>query len=83
VYDDEQERVGNRHLIWSFRRSHLMLFSSDDTQDIARISHRDAVDDLLRKGRILEKNTLVTAVKAHLEDRIIVYKNKCVVFGGQ
>jgi formyltetrahydrofolate deformylase len=50
-------------------------------QDITRISHRDEVDDLLRKGRILEKNTLVTAVKAHLEDRIIVYNNKCVVFG--
>jgi formyltetrahydrofolate deformylase len=50
-------------------------------QDIARISHRDAVNDLIRKGRILEKNTLVGAVKAHLEDRIIVYNNKCVVFG--
>jgi formyltetrahydrofolate deformylase len=50
-------------------------------QDITRISHRDEVDDLLRKGRILEKNTLVKAVKAHLEDRIIVYNNKCVVFG--
>ena len=50
-------------------------------QDICRISHRDSVDDLLRKGRILEKNTLVTAVQAHLEDRIVVYKNKCVVFG--
>lgn len=51
-------------------------------QDIVRISHRDEVDDLLRKGRTLEKNTLVTAVKAHIEDRIIVYRNKCVVFGG-
>ena len=50
-------------------------------QDITRISHRDEVDDLLRKGRILEKNVLVTAVKAHLEDRIVVYNNKCVVFG--
>jgi formyltetrahydrofolate deformylase len=50
-------------------------------QDITRISHRDEVNDLLRKGRILEKNTLVAAVKAHLEDRIIVYNNKCVVFG--
>jgi len=50
-------------------------------QDITRISHRDAVNDLLRKGRTLEKNTLVTAVKAHIEDRIIVYNNKCVVFG--
>lgn len=35
----------------------------------------------MQKGGILEKNTLVYAVKAHLEDRIIVYKNKCVVFG--
>lgn len=50
-------------------------------QDIARISHRDEVDDLLRKGRTLEKNVLVHAVMAHVEDRIIVYNNKCVVFG--
>jgi formyltetrahydrofolate deformylase len=49
-------------------------------QDITRISHRDEVDDLLRKGRLLEKNVLVHAVKAHIEDRIIVYNNKCVVF---
>jgi formyltetrahydrofolate deformylase len=50
-------------------------------QDITRISHRDEVSDLLRKGRTLEKNVLVHAVKAHLEDRVIVYNNKCVVFG--
>lgn len=50
-------------------------------QDITRISHRDEVSDLLRKGRTLEKNVLVHAVKAHLEDRIIVYNNRCVVFG--
>jgi len=51
-------------------------------QDITRISHRDATQDLIRKGRTLEKNVLVHAVKAHLEDRIIVYNNKCVVFDG-
>lgn len=50
-------------------------------QDITRITHRDEVEELLRKGRTLEKNTLVYAVKAHVEDRIIVYNNKCVVFG--
>ncbi|KAL3919380.1 MAG: hypothetical protein SGILL_003782, partial [Bacillariaceae sp.] len=50
-------------------------------QDITRISHRDEVKDLIQKGRLLEKNTLVHAVKAHLEDRIVVYNNKCVVFG--
>lgn len=49
-------------------------------QNINRVSHRDAVKDLIRKGRTLEKNTLVGAVKAHLEDRIIVYDNKTVVF---
>lgn len=51
-------------------------------QDITRISHRDEVEDLIRKGRLLEKSVLVTAVKAHIEDRIIVYNNKCVVFDG-
>lgn len=54
---------------------------ASNRQDIARISHRDSVADLIRKGRLLEKNTLVYAVKAHLEDRIIHYNNKCVVFG--
>jgi len=51
-------------------------------QDITRISHRDEVDDLIRKGRLLEKSVFVTAIKAHIEDRIIVYNNKCVVFDG-
>lgn len=51
-------------------------------QDIVRISHRDEVGDLVRKGRILEKNVLVQAIKAHIEDRIIIYNNKCVVFDG-
>ena len=50
-------------------------------QDCARISHKNSIDDLLRKGRVREKNVLVTAVRAHVEDRIIVYESKCVVFG--
>jgi formyltetrahydrofolate deformylase len=49
-------------------------------QDVARISHRDAVDDLVRKGRDLEKVVLGRAVRLHLEDRILVYGNKTVVF---
>ena len=32
-------------------------------------------------AQVLEKNVLVTAVRAHVEDRIIVYESKCVVFG--
>ena len=50
-------------------------------QDCARISHKNSIDDLLRKGRVLEKNVLVTAVRARVEGRIIVYESKCVVFG--
>lgn len=50
-------------------------------QEITRISHRDDVNELIQKGRLLEKTTLVHAVRAHLEDRITVYNNKCVVFG--
>lgn len=50
-------------------------------QDITRITHKDEVTDLLAKGRLLEKSVLVTAIQAHIEDRIIVYNNKCVIFG--
>jgi len=49
-------------------------------QDVARCSHRDAVADLIRKGRDLEKLVLARAVRWHLEDRILVYGNKTVVF---
>jgi formyltetrahydrofolate deformylase len=50
-------------------------------QDITRISHIDGVQDLIAKGRLLEKSVLVRAVKKHLEELIIVEGNKCVVFG--
>jgi formyltetrahydrofolate deformylase len=49
-------------------------------QDVARSSHRDSVDDLVRKGRDLEKVVLARAVRLHLEDRVLVYGNKTVVF---
>ncbi len=49
-------------------------------QDVARCSHRDSVDDLIRKGRDLEKLVLARAVRLHIEDRILVYGNKTVVF---
>jgi formyltetrahydrofolate deformylase len=49
-------------------------------QDVARISHRDAVGDLIRKGRDLEKIVLARAVRLHLEDRVLVYGNKTIVF---
>jgi formyltetrahydrofolate deformylase len=49
-------------------------------QDVARCSHRDSIADLIRKGRDLEKLVLARAVRAHLDDRILVYANKTVVF---
>ncbi len=49
-------------------------------QDVVRCSHRDSVQDLVRKGRDLEKVVLARAVRCHLEDRILVYDNKTVVF---
>jgi formyltetrahydrofolate deformylase len=49
-------------------------------QDVVRCSHRDSVDDLIRKGRDLEKVVLARAVRSHLDDRVLVYGNKTVVF---
>jgi len=49
-------------------------------QDVARITHRHGVDDLVRKGRDLEKVVLAQAVRWHLENRVLVYGNKTVVF---
>jgi formyltetrahydrofolate deformylase len=49
-------------------------------QDVVRASHRDSVEDLARKGRDLEKVVLARAVRSHLEDRVLVYGNKTIVF---
>jgi formyltetrahydrofolate deformylase len=49
-------------------------------QAVANITHRNTVRDLIRKGRDMEKLTLATAVSRHLENRILVYENKTVVF---
>jgi formyltetrahydrofolate deformylase len=49
-------------------------------QDVTVVSHRDSVGHLVKKGRILERNVLHKALEAHLDDRVIVHGNKCVVF---
>ncbi len=49
-------------------------------QAVIECSHRDLVDDLVRKGRDLEKRVLAQAVRNHLDDRILVYAGKTVVF---
>lgn len=49
-------------------------------QDVVRIYHRDTVDDLIQKGRDIEKVVLSRAVRWHVENRILLYGNKTVVF---
>ncbi len=49
-------------------------------QDFIRVSHRDQLDDLIRKGGDVERTVLSRAVRWHLENRILVYGNKTVVF---
>ena len=49
-------------------------------QDTVRISHRDSVADLIRKGKDLERVVLARAVRAHLEDRVLVHGNRTSVF---
>lgn len=49
-------------------------------QDVVRISHRDTVADLIRKGKDLERIVLARAVRLHLQNRVLVYGNRTVVF---
>jgi len=49
-------------------------------QDVVRISHRDSLEELIEKGRDLEKIVLSRAVRWHLDHRVLVYGNKTVVF---
>jgi formyltetrahydrofolate deformylase len=51
-------------------------------QDVERISHRDTPDDLVRKGRDIERRVLARAVRHHLEDRVFLSGRKTVVFTG-
>jgi formyltetrahydrofolate deformylase len=64
--------------------SHYVTEVLDDgpiiEQDVVRISHRDALEDLIQKGRDLEKVVLSRAVRWHIESRILLYGNKTVVF---
>jgi formyltetrahydrofolate deformylase len=64
--------------------SHYVTEVLDDgpiiEQDVVRVSHRDTVEDLIRKGRDLEKVVLSRAVRWQVENRVLVYGNKTVVF---
>jgi formyltetrahydrofolate deformylase len=64
--------------------SHYVTEVLDDgpiiEQDVARVSHRDQVEDLVARGRDLERMVLSRAVRWHLDRRILCYSNKTVVF---
>jgi formyltetrahydrofolate deformylase len=64
--------------------SHYVTETLDDgpiiEQDVVRISHRDQVEDLVQRGRDLEKVVLSRAVRWHIEHRILVYARKTVIF---
>ena len=49
-------------------------------QGVVNVSHRDAVSDLVRKGRDVERKTLADAVRMHLEHRVLVWENRTCVF---
>lgn len=64
--------------------SHYVTEVLDDgpiiEQDVVRVSHRDSIEDLIQKGRDLEKVVLSRAVRWHIENRVLLYGNKTVVF---
>jgi len=84
--------VGSKPYHQAFRRgvkligatAHYVTQVLDDgpiiEQDVVRIYHRDTSDDLVQKGRDIEKVVLSRAVRWHVENRILLYGNKTVVF---
>jgi len=65
--------------------AHYVTAELDDgpiiEQDVARVSHRDDVDEMVRKGGELERRVLTRAVRLHLERRVLVSGNRTIVFG--
>ena len=49
-------------------------------QDVVRITHKDSIEDLVNKGKDLEKSVLSRAVQKHIERKVLAYKNKTVIF---
>ncbi|MFZ4813725.1 MAG: formyltetrahydrofolate deformylase [Phototrophicaceae bacterium] len=64
--------------------SHYVIANLDEgpiiEQDVARVTHKDSVADMIRKGKDLEKVVLARAVWLHLQNRVLIYDNKTVVF---
>jgi formyltetrahydrofolate deformylase len=49
-------------------------------QDVARVSHSESAEEMVVLGKDVEKNVLARGLKYHLQDRVLVYGNKTVVF---
>lgn len=64
--------------------AHYVTASLDEgpiiAQDVIHCNHRDSTEDLIRKGRDVERRVLAEAVRLHTEDRVLVYGNKTIVF---
>lgn len=64
--------------------AHYVTNSLDEgpiiAQDVIHCNHRDTTDDLMRKGRDVERRVLAEAVRSHIEDRVLIYENKTIVF---
>jgi formyltetrahydrofolate deformylase len=84
--------VGAKPYVQAFERgvkligatAHYVTESLDEgpiiAQDVIRCNHRDQLEDLMRKGKEVERSVLAEAVRLHTEDRVLVYGNKTVVF---
>jgi formyltetrahydrofolate deformylase len=84
--------IGSRPYHQAYRRgvkligatSHYVTEQLDDgpiiEQDVMRVSHRDSVEDIIRKGRDLERIVLARGVRLHLESRVLPYGGKTAVF---
>jgi formyltetrahydrofolate deformylase len=64
--------------------AHYITDSLDEgpiiAQDVIHCNHRDTAEDLVRKGRDVERRVLAEAVRLHTENRVLVYENKTIVF---
>ncbi|ELK48886.1 formyltetrahydrofolate deformylase [Bacillus sp. SB49] len=78
------KRAYNRGVKLIGATSHYVTDDLDEgpiiEQDVIRVDHQNDIDDLKKKGRLIERSVLARGVKWHLEDRVIVNGNKTIVF---
>ena len=84
IGDQEYAAAGKRGVKIIGATSHYVTTELDAgpiiEQDVVRITHKDTVEDLVNKGKDLEKIVLSRAVQKHIERKVLAYKNKTVIF---